>query len=240
METVGKDGGMFIGIIGSTTPSASYRPEMGLAAGIASRMALEQLGGGYVYTGGVEGVGVDSYGGVLHYAYNHHVDPKFFAIIPETYTFVLNPKAPPKDRKLKTVAYSLPDDYLEMQDLILSLHPERELEEIPAFYGGKGMVDRREIIVQIADALVMLNGSNGTLDEAIRAANLGIPLIVCEYSGGAARLLSLLVQGKELPSYLHEEEKTKLAKMVEEMNTESVVILSEEDGILNALKMTLR
>ena len=74
-------GSPVIGVIGATSPNYEYSSEMGFMAGYAARQFLGDKNG-HIFTGGVEGVGVDAFLGVATYALRKNEVPRFAAIIP--------------------------------------------------------------------------------------------------------------------------------------------------------------
>ena len=71
--------GIKVGIIGAAAPTKGYSPSLGIELGRRLRTYLKDKG--FVFTGGVSGVGVDVYKGVVE-ASNGQED-KFFVLLPE-------------------------------------------------------------------------------------------------------------------------------------------------------------
>ncbi len=158
-----------IGVIGATNPSADYTKILGRKVGYALREFIDDKHG-TIFTGGVKGVGVDVYSGVVRFCYKKEGDPqhRFFVLVPE---------------KVNKKSYHPPTNY----DVLGCLSPEGKLNVVRS---GQSMVERRSHLAATADALVVINGGNGTLEEAMLSANYEIPIIVMNNSGGAAKILS--------------------------------------------------
>ncbi len=71
--------GIRIGVIGATIPARGYSQKIGMELGRRLRRFVGE--GGFVFTGGVAGVGVDVYRGALEESQGK--DDRFFALLPE-------------------------------------------------------------------------------------------------------------------------------------------------------------
>lgn len=177
----------FISVIGSTSPTQPYISRMGIEVGRALRAYLDGRKGS-IFTGGVEGVGVDAYAGAAVHCIRSASNSlgelprsRFFTLIPHFFsskpTSILGVVRP-----VKLVDYSLPSEY----HLLENLYPQQDLVVVRA---GRDMAERRKFLAKTADVMVMLNGSGGTLDEAIQGEESGKPVIVLRGSGGVSDLL---------------------------------------------------
>jgi len=177
-----------IGAIGATSPSREYSSEIGEQVGMVLRSFIESHKGS-IFTGGVYGVGVDVYTGVMKYCVVQAIKTGKF---PEDLFFVLVPSFAPstegpaffieKSNQPQLVPYIPPGEY----DVLSRFSPQGELRIVRA---GKTMDDRRKYVAQIADKLVMVNGGFGTLDEALNGIENGTEVISLINSGGSATIL---------------------------------------------------
>lgn len=158
-----------IGVIGATSPTIGYDSADSYRLGQELRRILEKKGS--LFTGGMPGVGLDFYEGVADYCSERKIDDKFFVIFPE--------------------GHNLPEEYLRLAEKTKNgvLRVER---------AGKDFEERRTYVGAVADALVVINGSEGTVDEALKGLFLGKPVICLENSGGAAKVISKFKRG-EIP-----------------------------------------
>lgn len=224
--------GPLIAVIGATTPSKPYESMMGITIGYELRKNVEAYSGS-LFTGGVEGVGIDIYTGIMKYCIDQVCKPglrlvtaqlpddKFFVLIPE-YQFIHEGRKNP----LLPIPYNPPREY----ELLASLSTRGYLD---IQRGGQDMAERREILANVADVLIMVNGSAGTFDEGIKALLLGKPVIAMNYSGGAALLLSTLKENnfsKEFIKQLHlEDQDLKL------INPDLISIANSPDEMIDYL-----
>src|SRR3990167_6541755 len=70
-----------IGIIGATQPLPGYNPREAVKLGYLLRQSMEKKG--TLFTGGVHGVGVDIYRGIIDYCLEKNVSDKFFILFPD-------------------------------------------------------------------------------------------------------------------------------------------------------------
>ncbi|MBI2103363.1 LOG family protein [Candidatus Woesearchaeota archaeon] len=178
-----------IGVIGATNPTEEYSREMGISVGYALRKFGEDTNCS-IFTGGVEGVGLDVYGGIIKYCLqNGKGDDFFFTLIPEFDEGQLNIDKFTEVGMVSKVrskrAYRLPSAYHFLRSL-LSPH------DIAQVMVGKDMNERRKYVAEVADALVMVNGGLGTLDEAFNALKRPIPVFTLGNTGGMAEELASL------------------------------------------------
>lgn len=151
-----------IAVIGAECPTEEYKNQQGMQIGYGLRKII-QSNQGLVFTGGVNGVGIDVARGVVDYCKeNNTPDSRFFVSFPE--------KIAPAE-----------DYFRYLSEL------NEKLKIIPS---GKDMLERRKKLAELADILIVLNGGTGTLDEAEQAYDLGKPLYCLTSSGGAARDIS--------------------------------------------------
>jgi hypothetical protein len=165
-----------IGVIGATFPDKTYSPHMGEFLGAMLREYVEK-NSGTIFTGGVEGVGLDVYKGIIQKTKELNSDQdKFFVLGPHfetTFDSTLN--------QLVETPYLPPKDY---RDLSRSINKKLHL-----IRGGRNMRERREYLSILADKVFVVNGSFGTLDEAVKTLTLSKPVISLYYTGGAAKIL---------------------------------------------------
>ncbi|MFH1500457.1 MAG: hypothetical protein ABIE22_00755 [archaeon] len=226
-----EQGEPLIGVIGATRPSPEYRKATGMLVGSSLRKYL-RWNPGVIFTGGVEGVGVDVYDGVAAFLEKRFLKSfnadKFFVLVPE----LVAQKASVSDFLTGPVLteYQPPKEYFD-----IAKKCGNELEVVRA---GKDMTERREYVGRVADVLVAVNGGFGTLDESYQAMKQGTPVISLWYSGGGARDLTLIKQGK-----LPEKEKAKLAKFginFEEVDRELIKAVDGHTDMIIALKAVLK
>lgn len=181
-----------IAIVGATSPEEPYTPDMGLQAGYVLRHLVEEKGG-TLFTGGVEGVGVDAYLGVIHYGIDQLRKPRIRAkpaVMPDDHFFVLAPQfsVAPALQGRKGILYTLPQGYA----LLGSLNAQGRVD---VQYGGRDMSERRRKLAEVADVIVGINGSSGTFDEMQHAVRTGTPVVVLPFTGGAAQEMARLKEG---------------------------------------------
>ncbi len=197
-----------IGIIGATAPTPPYKKEIGREVGYKLREYLASHSG-TLFTGGVDGVGVDVYTGVLRYCIYEATQQGTF---PDDHFFVLIPKycQEPKGFLARSPKqYSLPNTYHALSSLT-------RRGEIHHFYAGENMAQRRDYVSAIADVLVVINGGGGTFNEAIHALHYNKPLLALSSSGGAAHLLEVIKTTESTP---HE-----IAKQIGEMRIDCTTL----------------
>jgi len=183
--------GPLIAVIGSTTPSKPYELGMGVTIGYELRKSIDPHNGS-LFTGGVEGVGIDVYTGIMKYCIDQVCKPGLRLVqaqLPEDRFFVLIPEYQSIYEGRKNVGLPIPYNPPREYELLASLSTRGSLD---IQRGGQDMAERREILAHVADVLIMVNGSAGTFDEGVKALGLGKPVIAMNYSGGAALLLSTL------------------------------------------------
>ncbi len=180
-----------IGIIGATSPDDGYRREVGIKAGYMLRRYVD-LTEGRIFTGGVDGVGVDVYIGVMRFCVEKAAetgempDDKFFVLVPETGAEGFSFGDGEIARDLK---YSPPDAYTALA----ALTPRRSLDSVRA---GYDMRERREHMAHVSDVLVVINGGGGTLHEAMHALETSRRVIAIKGTGGVADSL-VSIKGME-------------------------------------------
>ena len=157
-----------IGIIGTTSPSPDYDSDEAYRLGYELREAVEKRGS--LFTGGVFGVGLDAYKGIVDYCVERGVDDKFFVLFPD-------------------MGLEPPQEYFKLAEKIRG--GVLKVEKI-----GQNMEERRSYVGAVADLLVVVNGSAGTVDEALKGLFLGKPAVCLQNSGGAAEVISKLKRGE--------------------------------------------
>jgi predicted Rossmann-fold nucleotide-binding protein len=151
-----------IGIIGSTIPTPSYYKRMGRDLGYLLREGLERKNG-TLFTGGVAGVGVDFYSGIVEYCMDNQTNnDRFFCLFPDW-------------------EYNVDGGYTELSKLI---RKEPVVERI-----GKDFNERREQLGRVGDVFVLLNGGEGSVHEAFCALFYNKPVLCHLESGGGVDLL---------------------------------------------------
>ncbi|MCP4652019.1 MAG: HAD-IIB family hydrolase [Candidatus Omnitrophica bacterium] len=161
--------GIRIGVIGAVSPSSDYSPTIGEELGRCLADYVKDKG--YVFTGGVPGVGKDVYQGVCSLSQNS--DERFFALLPQGMSAVGYSRISPNNR-------------------------------VAVQYIGKDMHQRRVGMAMVADVMIVLNGSLGTIHEAVVALKNNKKVIVLNY-GGAGKQLYMAKLNNELTSDLKAE-----------------------------------
>jgi hypothetical protein len=181
-----------IGIIGATVPTNPYYSSQGFNIGYTIREFL-QRSPGKVFTGGVEGIGIDAYAGVVKYCVDEGIktgkipEDKFFVIIPDNVEYL----DWATNKKIQTPFFP-PETY----DLLARFLPRGNLDIIRS---GKNMYERRLGLASLADILVVVNGGPGTDHEAYIGLELGKKVIACTPTGGTAKLLESVKNGNYCP-----------------------------------------
>ncbi|VVB77632.1 Uncharacterised protein [uncultured archaeon] len=160
-----------LGIIGATVPSEDYPEDETVELGYRLRELIQE-NNGTLFTGGVSGVGLDFYRGVIDYCKRNGVDDKFFCLFPNFDGTEVNP----------------PEEYYELAN---EINKQLSVERF-----GRDMEQRRMAVGPVADSLVLVNGSSGTLDEAIRSLAYEKSLITLKNSGGAADIILDIKEGR--------------------------------------------
>ena len=116
-----------IGVIGATAPQNDYNRNQGIKVGYKLREAINSAG--TIFTGGVNGVGVDVYIGVMKFCVDHgNLDDKFFVLIPQFLTI---------RGTQEQISYDTPEAY----HVLAALTTKGHLEIV---YAGDSMDERRE------------------------------------------------------------------------------------------------
>ncbi|MBS3149294.1 hypothetical protein J4455_01190 [Candidatus Woesearchaeota archaeon] len=156
-----------IALVGAMVPLPKYESDETKILGYELRKAIGKKG--TLFTGGVNGVGVDFYKGIVDYCKENSVDDRFFVLLPEAFI----------------------DPASEYMNLAKQLNCHLKIERV-----GNDMEERRTYVAQLADKLVVVNGSKGTLDECVKGLFYGKEIICLENSGGAADVLAILKRGE--------------------------------------------
>ena len=166
-ETIDRHEHPIIGIIGALSPSQEYDNVDGFRIGYELRNIVNN--GGSLFTGGVPGVGLDAYKGIVSYCKEKGVNDKFFVLVPET----IDPT-----QEYIDLAKQTKNGVLDIERL------------------GRDYEERRSYLGSVADLLIVVNGSTGTLDEGLKGLLLGKQVICLESSGGAAEFLAKFKRGE--------------------------------------------
>lgn len=214
-----------IAVIGATIPTKEYNATMGLDIGRAIRDNIDKHPG-TIFTGGVEGVGVNVYHGVVNHSFYYAT---FGRPIPKTRFFVLVPNNELVEDEItggfSNKKYEVPESYHELSKLAR--------QELTIVRIGNNLKERRNYLAQIADVLVMINGSTGTLDEAILASKLSKKVFVLGNSGGLARTL---VKCKEEKDYFEKLKKiVPGARVLSEVNWDYIHPVKDTDDLIKNL-----
>lgn len=216
-----------IGVIGATVPSKDYESTMGIQTGYGLRKMITRSGGS-IFTGGVQGVGVDVYSGIIRFCIENAtktgkmIDDNFFVLIPHFAPVMNEAPAFLLETQVRLAPYNVPTQY----ELIARFTASRELGVVRA---GHDMDERREYVAKVADMLVVVNGGHGTLDEALNALQLGKRIVTVATTGGSARLLSDLVNGN-----ISEQKKAALKKVglfVDNVDTSKICCVDSLDEL---------
>lgn len=189
-----------IAVIGATNPSKEYTDRIGIAVGYQLRGYVGREGG-TIFTGGVEGVGVDVYVGVMQYCLNvvRSGEKGQLSSFPNDHFFVLIPQTSGLDILLSGKSGGVYDDAYYPPSGYTALGKLTKRGSLDAQRGGQTLADRRRVLSHLADVVVMVNGGGGTLDEGVTAVCNSKPVIALSYSGGAARVLSAIRNGSIAP-----------------------------------------
>jgi len=200
-----------IAVIGAAKPGPDYTRKKGVAIGYKLR---EFLGGdrdGTIFTGGVEGVGVDVYEGVLTYCVD--IVRKRPGLLPYDRFFVLVPED-----------FGVPDFYTRLA----ALSKTGKLDVIRA---GEDMAERRRNLAQEADIVIAVNGHGGSFDEAFIALESGKPLIALSDAGGVSLALSEIKnEPEDVVVEIHGE------KFLFDRTKKERITVSDTDGFTGALR----
>ncbi len=157
-----------IGVICATSPLPGYDSDDAYRLGYELRGVVDKLGS--LFTGGVSGVGIDVYRGIVDYCLEKGVEDKFFVLFP--------------DRDFEP-----PQEYFKLAER--TKNGILRVEKV-----GQDMEERRSYVGAVADLLVLVNGSVGTIDEALKGLFLGKQVVCLQNSGGAADVISKFKRGE--------------------------------------------
>jgi predicted Rossmann-fold nucleotide-binding protein len=152
-----------IGVIGATQPSIGYSKQETIKLGYELRKFVEKKGN--IFTGGVPGVGLDAYRGIIDYCLEHSVNDKTFLLYPN-------------------INILPSEEYFQLANKI---NNKLNIET-----AGENMLERRKYVAGVADILIAVNGGPGTMDEALTGLIFKKQVICLKNSGGAAEILSML------------------------------------------------
>lgn len=212
-----------VGIIGSTAPDESdYSPLMSI-------MVAQQVHDfcnakkGSCFTGGVGGVGVDAFMGIALKAKGKPIgSDRFFILIPEQYAFAYEKHG---EEHIGMLDYNPPYAYNHMAQYIGK-------DRCNTIVAGEEMSARRRYVAQVADILVMVNGSGGTLHEGLLGLSGGKPLIVVSGTGGMA---DVLAECKRRDSWLMLSERLDTLKDVDDDPDMNSLYESDIEGVRTML-----
>lgn len=183
-----------IAVIGATNPKKDYKEKMGIETGYYLREFIDSRKGN-IFTGGVDGVGVDVYAGVMKYCINkiinkkaNIIDDRFFVLIP-SHLDLVSSHSFLNEISYESSPYYPPSSY-EYFGILTS---KGKLDKIVA---GKDMNERREYLAMIADIIVVVNGGCGTIHEAIEGLKNNKPVINLFKTGGATKILKYISEDK--------------------------------------------
>ena len=157
-----------IGIIGASSPLPGYDSDDAYRLGYELRDVVNRSGS--LFTGGVSGVGIDVYRGIVDYCIENGVEDKFFVLFPN-------------------MEFEPPEEYFRLAEK--TKNGILRVEKV-----GEDMEERRSYVGAVADLLVLVNGAVGTIDEALKGLFLGKPVICLQNSGGAAEVISKVKRGE--------------------------------------------
>ncbi len=216
-----------VGVIGATNPDVDYSRTQGIEVGYALREYFDNKKG-TIFTGGVDGVGVDVYTGVVKYCINAQFndgklrDDKFFLLVPK---FEMMHFVDEESERPKIVPYIPPQAYFALSSLI-------GLNVLNKIVVGNDMAERRKYVGDVADALIVVNGGFGTLDEAYQALSSGNKVITLPQTGGAANVLGLVKRDKIPKELLLNLRKNKMS--FENLNLD---LLYDSNSVGNMIKI---
>lgn len=177
-----------IAVIGATNPGKDYDKKIGIDAGYYLRHSFHHKKGN-IFTGGVNGVGVDIYTGIIKYCINRAnnlINDNFFILIPSYHWNISE-----LDNHSKKVPYEPPSAY----ESLGHISRKGKLDKIVA---GVDMEERRKYLAMIADIIIVINGGSGTIHEAIEGLNNNKPVINLFNTGGATDILKNFGEGKRI------------------------------------------
>lgn len=220
-----------IGVIGSTAPNCVYEQMDGIRIGTLLRKFIRDHKG-TLFTGGVDGVGVDVYTGIIKFCYEEGMkkrvmlDDKFFVIVPEHEDF-FQWTGEPGFHGEEHIAHIIPATYHALGAL-------SKKGTVNVIRAGEDMATRRQYIGLVADVLVAVNGSRGTLDEAYQCLKASHPVITLPSSGGTAAFLERMktkqLENNEL-AYL-----AKQRMSVDDFNTDLIYVAKSIDELPTLLR----
>ena len=229
-----------IAVIGATLPTEEYKKEMGMGAGYALRKYIDNRRG-TLFTGGVDGVGVDVYTGIMRYCIDKLESCRFLRKMPDDRFFVLVPAfdhirveqdSSPSESRYIIVRFEVPEAYRALG--VIS-----EGGKLNVVTAGSDMEERRNYLAEIADVLITINGGMGTLDEAITANKNRKPVITLSYSGGAASLLHSIKDPSYVP-LVKPKEVQLISRMGRYVNPDLIHVASDTQEMIRHLDLLLK
>ncbi len=177
-----------IAVIGASNPKENYEKKMGIEVGYYLKEFFRSKGG-YIFTGGVDGVGVDVYTGVMKYCIdktNNSINDNFFILIPHYFEI-----SDSNHNFLIQETYEPPSAY----ESLGMLSKKGQLDKIII---GIDMEERRKYLAMIADIIVVVNGGHGTIHEAVEGLKNNKPVINLFNTGGATKILKDFDEGRKV------------------------------------------
>lgn len=163
-----------IAIIGATIPEPPYDAYISFLAGLEISNILTPDSS--ILVGGVEGVGLHAFMGYT--ASKRKPKPIFYAVIPSHIKVAIGKE---KD-DITIIPYYLPKPYRDVS--ISTASPIQVVKK------GDSMQERRKELIKMADIGIIINGGDGTADEAVMLIEANKPLIAIQGSGGYADISS--------------------------------------------------
>ena len=160
-----------IGIVGAAFPPKEvYDAEFGETIGYSLRKYVEKKGG-FLFTGGVPGVGVDAYRGIVsacqpltESSKEEPKDDRFFVLTPHSFLIELNSSFFTEDEEGTILSYEVPSEYR-------ALAKKTQSKQLRIIHAGDDMDERRKYLSQVADVLVTINGGSERLTKLLVQLN---------------------------------------------------------------------
>ena len=222
-----------IAIIGATVPTEGYGRGIGIEVGHLLRKHIEPRNG-TIFTGGVDGVGIDAYIGVMKYCIDSLKntpgkkisEDRFFVLVPE-FDYIPMSQDLFEGGGYRIVPFEVPKAYRTLG----AFSARGELDVVIA---GKDMEERRDYLVRVADVVIVINGGPGTLNEAVNALRNDKPVIALACSGGTASILSSVKDSfcaaTNMPQGIPS------TSSIKKINTDLIYVASSTSDILRHMK----
>lgn len=229
-----------IAIIGATVPTREYERRFGVEVGFLLRQHIESRRG-TLFTGGVSGVGVDVYAGIMQYCVDElrkqqinkkMPDDRFFVLVPGNDCITFRKDLNLKEPEYESVPFEVPEAYHA-----LGLISERRKLDVVA--AGNDLGERRAYLSQVADILIAVNGGMGTLDEALNAIENGKSVIALSYSGGAASMLHSIKDPSKVKKF-KPKDIVSISRIRQDVNPNLIYVASDTQEMIQHLNSLLR